>query len=38
METGISSTLSYLEDIQDPPGQGPVRPALGNPASAGGLD
>ena len=25
-------------DIQDPPGQGPVQPALGDPASAGGLD
>jgi len=24
--------------IQDPPGQGPVQPALGDPASAGGLD
>jgi len=25
-------------DIQDPPGQGPVQPAVGDPASAGGLD
>jgi len=25
-------------DIQDPPGQGPVQPALGDPPSAGGLD
>ena len=24
-------------DIQDPPGQGPVQPAVGEPASAGGL-
>ena len=24
--------------IQDPPGQGPVQPAVGDPASAGGLD
>ena len=25
-------------DIQDPPGQGPVQLAVGDPASAGGLD
>ena len=25
-------------DIQDPPGQGPLWPAVGDPASAGGLD
>jgi len=25
-------------DIQHPPGQGPVQPAAGDPASAGGLD
>ena len=25
-------------DIPDPPGQGPVQPAVGDPASAGGLD
>ena len=25
-----------LEIFQDPPGQGPVQPALGDPASAGG--
>jgi len=25
-------------DTQTPPGQGPVQPALGDPASAGGLD
>ena len=30
--------LSFSGDIQDPPGQGPVQPALGDPASAGGLD
>ena len=24
-------------DIQDPPGQGPVQPAVGDPALAGGL-
>jgi len=24
--------------MQDPPGQGPVQPAVGDPASAGGLD
>ena len=29
---------SFSGDIQDPPGQGPVQPALGGPASAGGLD
>jgi len=27
-----------LGDVQDPPGQGPVQPAVGDPASAGGLD
>ena len=26
------------DEIQDPPGQGPVQPALADPASAGGLD
>jgi len=25
-------------DIQDPPGQGPLQPAVGGPASAGELD
>jgi len=30
--------VSFSRDIQDPPGQGPVRPAVGDPASAGGLD
>ena len=25
-------------DIQDPPGQGPLQPAVDDPASAGGLD
>jgi len=29
---------SFSEDLQDPPGQGPVQPAVGDPASAGGLD
>ena len=28
--------VSFSEDIQDPPG--PVQPALGDPASAGGLN
>jgi len=28
--------FSFSGDIQDPPGQGPVQPALGDPA--GGLD
>jgi len=30
--------FSFSGDIQDPPGQGPVQPALGDPASAGGSD
>jgi len=30
--------VSFSGDIQDPPGQGPVQCALGDPASAGGLD
>ena len=30
--------VSFSGDIPDPPGQGPVQPALGDPASAGGLD
>jgi len=30
--------FSFSGDIQDPPGQGSVQPALGDPASAGGLD
>jgi len=30
--------VSLSGDIQDPPGQGPVQPAIGDPASAGGLD
>ena len=29
---------SFSGDIQDPPGQGPLQPAVGVPASAGGLD
>ena len=29
--------VSFSGDIQDPPGQGPVQPAVGDPASAGGL-
>jgi len=28
----------FFGDIQDPPGQGPVQPAVCDPASAGGLD
>jgi len=28
----------FSGDIQDPPGHGPVQPAVGDPASAGGLD
>jgi len=30
--------VSFSGDIQDPPGQGPLQSALGDPASAGGLD
>jgi len=30
--------FSFSGDIQDPPGQGPMQPALGGPASSGGLD
>jgi len=30
--------LSLSGDIQDPPGQGPLQPAVDDPASAGGLD
>ena len=29
---------SFSGDIQDPPGQGPVQPAVGEPASACWLD
>jgi len=28
--------VSFSGDIQDPPGQGPVQPAVGDPASAEG--
>ena len=30
--------VSFSGDIPDPPGQGPVQPAVGDPALAGGLD
>jgi len=30
--------VSFSGDIQDPPGQGPVQPAVGDPALSGGLD
>jgi len=30
--------VSFSGDIQDPPGQSPLRPTVGDPASAGGLD
>jgi len=30
--------VSFSADIQDPSGQGPLRPAVGDPASAGGFD
>jgi len=29
--------VSFSGDIQDPPGQGPMQPAVGDRASAGGL-
>ena len=30
--------VSFSGDIQDPPGRGPVQPAVGDPALAGGVD
>jgi len=30
--------VSFSGDIQDPPGQGPLQPTVGDAASAGGLD
>ena len=30
--------VSFSGDIQDPPGRNPMQPAVGDPASAGGLD
>ena len=30
--------VSFSGDIQDPPGQDPVQPAVGDPALVGGLD
>jgi len=30
--------VSFSGDIQEQPGLGPVQPAVGDPASAGGLD
>jgi len=30
--------FSFSGDIQDPPGRGPVQPAVGDPALAEGLD
>jgi len=30
--------VSFSGDIQTPPGHGPVHPALGDPALAGGMD
>ena len=30
--------VSFSGDIQDPPGQGPVQPAVGDPVLAGRLD
>ena len=36
--TGRGCGVSLSGDIQDPPRRGPVQPAVGDPASAGGLD
>ena len=30
--------VSFSGDFQDPPGRGPVQPAVGDPTLAGGLD
>ena len=30
--------VSFSGDIQDPPGQAPLQPIVGDPALAGGLD
>ena len=30
--------VSFSGDIQDAPGQGPLQPTVGDPASAGGLE
>jgi len=30
--------VSFSGDIPDPPGQGPLQPTVGDPASAGGLN
>jgi len=30
--------VSFYGDIQDSPGQGPLQPTVGDPASTGGLD
>jgi len=37
-ELHLFSEGEFSGGIQDLPGQGPVQPALGDPASAGGLD
>ena len=34
----VACGVSFSGDIQDPPEQGPLQPAVGDPASAGGLD
>ena len=35
---GEGAGVSFSGDIQDPPGQGPLQPTVGDSASAGGLD
>jgi len=32
----VSCGVSFSGDIQDPPGQGPLQPTVGDPAWAGG--
>jgi len=36
--TDDNTLSSAIQPVLNPPGQGPVQPALGDPASAGGLD
>ena len=38
LEMWIHKITTFPGDIQTPPGRGPVPPALGVPAQAGGLD
>ena len=38
LEQAAQGGCGVSGDIQDPPGQCPVQPAVGDPASAGGVD